>query len=78
MCFHERGFAGLPWQISDDTFPVGEDLRHEIDEAFDLIDQHARLSVSGQSVIGWLRELVAEANSHWRRLSFVAIRDSAN
>jgi hypothetical protein len=78
MRFHEHGFAGLPWQMCDDTFAIGEDLRNEIDEAFDLIDQHARLSVSGQAVVGWLRELVAEADTHWRRLSFVAIRDSAN
>ncbi|MEX0678670.1 MAG: hypothetical protein WD063_16440 [Pirellulales bacterium] len=78
MLFHERGFAGLPWRMFDDTLAVGEDLRAEIDESFDLIDQHARLTATGQAVVGRLRELVAEADSNWRRLSCAAIRSRAN
>jgi len=72
MLFHEHGFAGLPWLMSDDTFAVAEDLRDEIDEAFDLINEHARLTAIGQAVVARLRELVAEADSHWRRVWLAA------
>ncbi len=68
MRFHEGGFAGLPWQMSDDAFAVGEDVRDEIAEAFDLIHTHARLTFAGQAVVACLRELVAEADAHWRWL----------
>jgi len=72
MLFHDHGFGGLPWRMSGDAFAIGEDLRQEIDEAFHLIDQHARLSATGQAVVQWLRGLVADACSHWRGLSFAA------
>lgn len=78
MLFQEHGFAGLPWQMFDDTLSVGEDLRREIDESFDLIDEHARLTVTGRAVIGRMRELVAEADSHWRRISRCTLRSRAH
>ena len=60
-----------------DTFLVGEDLRAEIHESFDLIDEHARLTATGQAVVARLRELVAEADSHWRQLAFGDLRHRA-
>jgi hypothetical protein len=78
MLFQERGFAGLPWRTFDDAPAVGRDVRDEIDEAFDLIDQHARLTATGRAVVGRLRKLAAEADSHWRRLSLAAVRHRAN
>jgi hypothetical protein len=72
MLFHERGFDGLPWHAFDDTLAVGEDVKREIDEAFDLIDQHARLTAMGRAVVVRLRELVGEADAHWRRLTRLA------
>jgi hypothetical protein len=68
MLFYERGFAGLPWRAFDDALAVGDDIRAEIGEAFDLIDQHARLTATGEAVLGRVRELVAEAAARWRRL----------
>jgi hypothetical protein len=67
MLFYERGFAGLPWRMFDDTRAVAEDVRDEIDESFDLIHQHARLTVTGRAVVERMRELTAEADSNWRR-----------
>jgi hypothetical protein len=78
LCFFERGFAGLPWKMFDDAPAVGSDLRAEIDESFGLIAQYARLTATGQAVVGRLRELVAAADSHWRRISLAAIRHRAN
>ncbi len=69
MFFHERRFAGLPWKLADDSFAVGDELRSEICEAFDVIEQCARLTSAGQAVLVRLRELVAEADSHWRQLA---------
>ena len=72
MLFCEHGFAGLPWQVGDDARAVGDDVRAEIDEAFGLIEQHARLTVMGHAVVARMRELVAEAEARWRLLSHVA------
>lgn len=77
MRFYERGFAGLPWKLSNNTFAVGEDLRAEIHESFDVIDEHARLTATGQAVAARMRELVADADSHWRQISFGARRHRA-
>jgi hypothetical protein len=74
MLFYERGFAGLPWHMFDDALVVGKDVRDEIDESFDLIQQYARLTVTGRAVVVRMRELVAEALSHWRGLSGAAVR----
>lgn len=69
MQFHEHDYAGLPWRMFDDAQAMGDDLRAEIHEAFDAIDQHARLTPHGQAVIAHLRGLVGEAENHWRRLT---------
>ncbi|MEX2114846.1 MAG: hypothetical protein WD845_16755 [Pirellulales bacterium] len=74
MMFHERHFAGLPWQVRDDAVALGEDLRAEIDESFELIAEHARITATGKAVLWRLRELVAEADSHWRRQCLIATR----
>jgi hypothetical protein len=78
MQFYERRFAGLPWRMFDDTLAVAKDVRDEIDEAFDLIHQHARLTVTGRAVVERMHELVAEALSHWRQLSGAAVRGRSN
>jgi hypothetical protein len=75
MQFHEQGFAGLPWQMDDDPIAVGQDLRDEIEESFDLIHQHAQLTAIGQAVVARMHQLVAEANARWRLLSRVATRN---
>lgn len=77
MLFLERGFGGLPWRMPNDWIDVGNDLRDEIDEAFDLIHAHARLTATGQAVFNRLRELAGEANSHWRRLATMPSRGRA-
>jgi hypothetical protein len=70
MWFHERGYAGLPWQMHGGAQEIGDDLRAEIRESFELIEQYARLTPAGLSVLARLHELVDEAESHWRQLSF--------
>ncbi len=74
MLFHQRRFAGLPWQVRDDAVAVGEDLRSEIEESFELIAQHARLTATGRAVVWRMRELVAEADAHWRQQCLSAAR----
>jgi hypothetical protein len=71
MLFHERGFDGLPWRAFDDTLAVGDDVRSEIEESFELIRQYARLTPTGRAVVARLHELVGEADAHWRRLRAV-------
>jgi hypothetical protein len=70
--FCERGFSGLPWRMTLDPQAVGQDLRDEIAESFELIDAHARLTLAGQAVMSHLRRLAAEAATRWRRLPGVA------
>jgi hypothetical protein len=74
IIFYEAGFRGLPWRVREDAVAVGEDLSAEIQESFDLIAQHARLTATGRAVVWRLRELVAEADAHWRRIALVATR----
>jgi hypothetical protein len=74
MLFHEQRYAGLPWQMFDDVPAVGNEVRDEINDAFDMIDEHARLTPTGQAVAAHLRELTAEAQSQWRALSRAASR----
>jgi hypothetical protein len=66
LLFDRGRFAGLPWHAFDDTRAVGDDLRDEIAESFELIDQHARLTPMGRAAVARFRELAAEAESHWR------------
>ncbi|MGD9721244.1 MAG: hypothetical protein AB7O59_08550 [Pirellulales bacterium] len=68
MLFVERRFACLPWQTFDDAWDVGEDVHCEIEEAFELIAQHARLTAMGEAAIERLRELSGEALARWRAL----------
>jgi hypothetical protein len=65
--FHQRRYSGLPWPAGEAARVVGNDLRAEIDEAFDMLDQHARLTPLGRAVIEHLRRLTADALRHWRR-----------
>jgi hypothetical protein len=72
--FYQRGFAGLPWRMFDDAIAVGNDVRDEIKDSFELIEQHARLTATGQAVLARLRELVTEAESFWRQSAAAAGR----
>jgi hypothetical protein len=74
MMFYEASFRGLPWRVREDAVAVGEDLCAEIAESFDLIAQHVQLTATGRAVVWRLRELVAEADAHWRRTALVATR----
>ena len=67
ILFHRVNFAGLPWQNFDDTHEIGEDIRSEIEESFDLLEQYARPTPAGRAVIDRMRELVKEAERQWRK-----------
>jgi hypothetical protein len=68
MLFYEHDFAGLPWSMSDDSYAIGEEVRAEIAESFEWIDQFARVTITGRFVLARMQELVAEADSHWQTL----------
>jgi hypothetical protein len=69
ISFHEHGFRGLPWEMTDDSLEVGDDLRDEIFESFEWIDQHARLTDAGRAMMARMRELVADAHTRWRQVT---------
>lgn len=71
--FRRANFAGLPWQNFEAPQEIGEDIRSEIEESFDLLDSHARPTLTGRAVIDRMRELVEEAESQWREISPVCL-----
>ncbi len=73
ILFHRANFAGLPGQNFDDTHQIGEDLRSEIEESFDLLAEHARLTPAGRAVVERMRELVKEAGREWREISPLSV-----
>jgi hypothetical protein len=64
----ENDFAALPWLIDDDPIAFGEDLRAEIEEAFDLINHDAQPTECGHAVLARLWALSKEILARWRRL----------
>ena len=64
----QNGFTALPWLIDDDPIAFGDDLRAEIEEAFDRINQEVLLTDCGHVVLGRLWALSTEVLSHWKRL----------
>jgi hypothetical protein len=64
--FLEGGFTGLPWTIDDDPFAFGEDIRAEIEEAFDRIDRDVALSAAGTFALARLHELYSGFLERWR------------
>ena len=72
MQFHEHGYQGLSWRISEDPVAAGEELRDEIRESFDWIDQYAQLTRAGQAVVTRMRLLASDAEGHWRRITSAA------
>ena len=65
MLFQRAHFAGLPRQNFEDTHRVGEDVRSEILESFELLATHAPLTAAGFAVIERIANL-------WRGRSSVA------
>ena len=68
MDFAAAGFRGLPWRVDEDWRGAGEDIAAEIREAFELIDQRARLTTAGELVLEHLRRLNAQAAARWQRM----------
>ncbi len=64
----ENDFAALPWFIDSDPIAFGEDLRAEIEEAFDRINQEVHLTDCGHAVLARLWALSTEVLSGWQRL----------
>jgi hypothetical protein len=64
----ENDFAALPWLIEADPMAFGEDLRAEIEEAFDRINQQVHLTNCGHAVLARLWALSTEVLSGWQRL----------
>lgn len=50
----ENDFADIPWIIHDDPIAFGEDLRSEIEEAFDRIHDEVRPTECGHAVLARL------------------------
>jgi hypothetical protein len=65
----EGKFAALPWPVSADPIAFGEDLRLEIEEAFERIAEETDLTSCGRAVIGRLQSLFATVSCRWWRLT---------
>lgn len=59
----------MSWSVSADPIAFGEDLRHEIEEAFERIAHETELTPCGRAVIGRLQSLFATVSCRWRRLA---------
>ena len=68
MLFQRVHFSGLPWQNFEDAHRVGEEVRSEIRESFELLAEYAQLTAAGRAVVERLRELVEEADGQWRKI----------
>src|SRR5262249_37449877 len=68
MDFLEADFRGLPWRVPGDATAVGDDLAAEIEEAFALIEERARLTPLGAAALRHFREMYALASARWRSL----------
>jgi hypothetical protein len=64
----QNDFAALPWIIDDDPVDFGEDLRAEIEEAFDRINHEVEPTECGHAVFARLWALSKERLSDWQRL----------
>lgn len=64
--FWEAGFRGLPWRMPHDIDSVGEDFALEIEEAFELIHEHAQLTALGEAALGYFEELFSLTQHRWR------------
>jgi len=67
MDFWQAGFRGLPWDVSD-AAALGDDLAAEINEAFTLIDEWARLTPLGEVALAHFRDLYVGASKRWQTL----------
>jgi hypothetical protein len=66
--FLEGGFAGLPWTIAEDPITFGEDIRAEIEEAFDRMKGSVPLSAAGRFALARLHDLYSDMLARWRRV----------
>jgi hypothetical protein len=64
----ENDFAALPWLIEADPIVFGEDLRAEIEEAFDRINREVQVTDCGHVVLSRLWALSKEVLAQWRRV----------
>lgn len=64
--FVEGEFSALPWSIEGDPAVWVEEVRGEIEEAFDRIRREVPLSAAGEAVVARLRGLCAEVESRWK------------
>jgi hypothetical protein len=72
--FLEGGFAALPWTIDDDPIAFGDDIRAEIEEAFERIDGDVSLSAAGEFALARMHALHAEVLERWQRVCPFVIR----
>jgi hypothetical protein len=72
--FLEGDFAGLPWTIDEDPIAFGDDIRAEIEEAFDRIEGNVRLSEAGTLALARLHELYGEVLARWRPVCARTVR----
>jgi hypothetical protein len=66
MDFWDAGFRGLPWDVTADVDAAGAEMAAEIEEAFALIEQRARLTPLGAAAVAHFHELYVRAQARWR------------
>jgi hypothetical protein len=64
----ENDFAALPWLVDGDAIAFGDDLRAEIEEAFDRMNDEVHPTVCGHAVLARLWALSKETSAQWQRL----------
>ncbi len=68
MEFLRGDFEGLPWRMAGDPIAFGDDLRDEIEEAFDSIHASAETTSLGQAVLAHIHCLHTQATKQWQAL----------
>lgn len=63
--FLERDDGGLPWPISEDPMTLGNELRCEIEDAFELIERTAQLTPAGTELVSHLQNLFCRVRNRW-------------
>jgi len=70
----EANFAALPWAVSQDPLALGDEIQHEIEEAFDFLSQDSQITPCGHAVLARLWGLSKEVLVRWRRVRRTAVR----
>ncbi len=66
MDFIDVRFRAIPWQITADPIDFGQQLRAEIEEAFDGISEMAQLTPWGQAAVDRFWQLFKVADRRWQ------------